>query len=596
MIFHVHLVPVILVAASSAIAAPIHGPQGDVCHKSYRNAGSQGRAPEYPVTGNKGAVVTEVDVCSNVGVDLLKKGGSAADAAIGASLCVGSLAAFHSGIGGGGFGLIRTADGTKRMFDFRETAPAASNETMFSNNTNPTASIVGGLAVAIPGELRAWEDLHRQYGKLSWKELFKPAIELNRNGFKIGNQLSVAINAKKYPFLCADPIWREVYCPNGTAKGEGEWIRNKRYAITLDKIAKGGPDVFYNGELARTTVAAVQARGGIMTGQDLTDYVLQWRKPNNITYAGKHRVTASVAPSSGNVVLSALQTLDTFPAADFSQKTNLTAHRLVEAMKFGYGERTTFGDPDFVGNVTKLQASYLLPAYAKEKSGKILDNATHPIELYNPSNSEVLSDSGTSHISAVDSTGMAITLTTSVNTFWGSQIMTPDGIILDNTMDDFSSPLTKNYYGYVPTKANFIRPGKRPLSSMSPVIVENLETGALELATGSAGGSRIITAVLQNVYRVLASDGQLDLQQSINAPRIHNQLQPNVTSLEWAEPSIPGFQGFDNATASSLKEKGHITTYVAPGQSTAQGVQRFRNGTFLAAAEIRQLSARGAAL
>ncbi|KAI8587062.1 gamma-glutamyltranspeptidase [Geranomyces variabilis] len=571
------------------LLAPSPSSQAPTRQASYRDAPSQGHAPAFPPSGQHGAVATEVDVCSNVGVLILKQGGNAVDAAIAATLCVGSIDAFHSGLGGGGFGLIRARDGIN-MFDFREAAPGASSQNMFDSNT--TSSTVGGLAVGVPGEMRAWQELHTRYGRLPFASLFRPAIDLNQNGFKVPNQLGVALNPTAYPFLCTDPLFAESYCPNGIIKKEGDLVKRVRYATTLKKMALEGANAFYRSTIAKNTIAAINATGGIMTLRDLESYRVEWRSPNSITFRN-HRVFAGVAPSSGNVVLSTLKTLDQFSGLD--PTANLTVHRVVEAMKFGYGERTNYADPAFVTNVTALQADYIRDAYAKTKAGKIHDNSVGASGYYDPGNITVLQDAGTSHISVVDRNGVAITLTTSINTFWGSGVMTADGIILDNTMDDFSKPFASNVYGYVPAPPNFIRPGKRPLSSMSPVIVEDLATGNLQLATGSAGGSRIITAVIQNVFGVLASNGTIDLQQSIARPRLHDQLMPNKTTLEWAANDIPGFSGYDNTTASYLASVGHTVSWVAPGSSTAQGVQRFANGTLLAAHEIRQLSAGGAA-
>ncbi|PWN52928.1 gamma-glutamyltranspeptidase [Violaceomyces palustris] len=590
------LLPLVQLLPNLVHSLPTDQQDGPLSSRSdfdrFRNAPSQGGSPEYSLTGRHGAVATEVDVCSNIGVQLLEQGGSAADAIIGASLCVGSIAAFHSGIGGGGFGLLRTKSGEYEMFDFRETMPALGNETMYSNNSNPKASTVGGLAVGVPGELRAWEALHKRYGKLPWKTLFRPAIDLNSKGFKVPNQLASGLNTKSYPYICTDPYFKEVYCPNGTAKAEGETIYRKRYARTLKTISEEGADAFYEGEIATNTVAMVQARGGILSLEDLKNYTVVYRSPNNITFGGS-RVFAGVAPCSGNAVLSTLKTMSLFGPEDAG--LNLTTHRIVEATKFAYGERGHYGDPAFVDGVEQLQKEYLGEAYTEEKRSKIKDGSVEAVSYYDPTNSQVLQDSGTSQLTVVDSEGMAITLTTTINTFWGSTVMTPDGIILNNEMDDFSSPGSSNSYGLVPTEANFIRPGKRPLSSISPVIVEDLETKELRLATGSAGGSRIITAVIQNTFGVLHSNFTTDLQTVIDRPRWHDQLQPNLTSFEWATPSIPGFEGFDNSTVAYLASLGHNVSWVAPGQSTAQGVQIFKNGTLLAATEIRQLSARGAA-
>ncbi|EPQ31841.1 uncharacterized protein PFL1_00040 [Pseudozyma flocculosa PF-1] len=573
----------------SASASPIHG-------APFYHAASQNSTPIFSVTGTHGAVATEVDVCSNIGALTLERGGSAADAVIAASLCVGSIAAFHSGIGGGGFGIVRDVRSPRHvdMIDFRETMPAAGYERMFVDNPDKNASLIGGLAVGVPGELKAWKALHDRYGKLPWKQLFEPAIELNTRGFLVTDQLSKALDPKAYPFLCADPVWKEAYCPDGVVKRKGERVRRTRYAHALKRIAHHGIDDFYSGTLAQGVVDAVQARKGILTLDDLEGYEAIWRKTNNVTFAdGRYRAYSGVAPCSGNAVLSTLQTMDQY-GTSLEPGVNLTTHRIIEATKFAYGERTTFGDPAFVHNVTRLQHEYLRPDYAREKRDKILDTSVLAnVTDYDPSRSAILADSGTSQLTVVDKHGLTVTLTTTINTFWGSQVMTEHGVILNNEMDDFSSPGSANFFGLAPTAANFIRPGKRPLSSISPLIVIEEDTGRLILATGSAGGSRIITAVIQLAFDVLHYG--LDLQASIRKPRWHHQLSPNVASFEYDDPTIPNFDGFDNSTVAFLASLGHNVSYVAPGSSTPQGVQLFGNGTLLAATEVRQLSARGAA-
>jgi gamma-glutamyltranspeptidase/glutathione hydrolase len=302
------------------------------------NAASQGRPNEHSTSGHEAAVATEVDVCSNIGADLIKAGGSAADAIIGASLCVGSIDAFHSGIGGGGFILTRAKIGHQNhkveVIDMRESAPAASNETMYSSNSNPNASTIGGLSIGIPGELRGFEYLHSKHGRLPWKQVFAPAVRLNREGFKVTSQLSVAISQYSSSFLCSQEYWKEVYCANGTAAGLGDHIKRTRYADTLELIGEKGASAFYDGPVANRTIEAIQSTGGIMTRKDLKEYNVIIRKPLHFAYQGTKRVWSSGAPSSGAVVLSALKTMATYSDKEVEQAgVNLTTHRLIEATK-----------------------------------------------------------------------------------------------------------------------------------------------------------------------------------------------------------------------------------------------------------------------
>jgi gamma-glutamyltranspeptidase/glutathione hydrolase len=304
------------------------------------NAPSQGKHDEHATIGKQAVVATEVDVCSNIGADLIKAGGSAADAIIGASLCVGSIDAFHSGIGGGGFILTRAkkADGGHKVevIDMREIAPAASNETMYSANSNPNASTIGGLSVGVPGELRGFEYLHSKHGRLPWKQVVAPAVRLNRKGFKVTSQLSVAISQYKSSFLCKQEYWKEAYCANGTAAGLGDHIKRTRYADTLELIGEKGVDAFYSGAIANRTITAIQSTGGIMTEKDLSGYNVKIRRPLHFDYDESKRVWSSGVPSSGAVVLSALKTMSTYNEKEVKEAdVNLTTHRLIEATKVG---------------------------------------------------------------------------------------------------------------------------------------------------------------------------------------------------------------------------------------------------------------------
>lgn len=539
---------------------------------------------------------------------------------IGAALCVGVIDTFHSNVGGGGFMLVRSVSpgngsgsatdassssaerasgrghAAYETIDFRESLPALGNSSIYSNNSDPHASTVGGLAVGVPGELRGWELLHQRHGKLPWADLFDGAIAIAEGGFRVPSQLSVEIAAYNET-LCGIPYAREVYCPTGKAAQEHEIIKKPRYARTLRTLQAHGADAFYHGEIAVNTVAAAQAAGGILTLDDLANYTAVVRDANNISFAnGSFNVFASVAPSSGSVVLSALATVDAIPRP--SPNANVTLHRLIEATKFAYGERSELGDPAFTSNVTDIQKLFVSPKDAQRKAALINDSSVLPLDKYNPTSYlPATREWGTSELAAIDKDGNAVTLTTTVNLIWGSRVWTSDGILLNDEMDDFSQP-GQNAFGYSASPANEPAAGKRPLSSISPTIAENAATGDVFFAIGSAGGSKIITANIINGFNLLSTEGRTNIQESLAQPRWHNQLSPATTQLEWADsnPPIPGWKGFSNQTAAFLQQVGHNVTYTAPGGSTAQGIQRFHNGTLLGGAEVRQLSARAAAL
>ncbi|KAM0745866.1 gamma-glutamyltranspeptidase [Meredithblackwellia eburnea MCA 4105] len=542
-----------------------------------------------------GAVATEAAPCSQIGIDILEQGGNAADAIIASGLCVGTISAYHSGIGGGGFMLVRfnKEDGSGHayeMIDFRETMPAAGNETMYLNATSKTASTIGGLAVGVPGELRGWEALHQRHGKLNWTSLFAGAIKLGREGFTVNVDLAAAIQ-QGASFIKSDPLWAEVYThPNGSLLVQGDTCYRKRYADTLEKISWYGPDFFYTNETAINTAAAAYARGGILTTKDLANYTAIVREPVNITYRNS-RIFSTVAPSSGAVVLSALKIFEGYQAnyTDSDPEINVTTHRLIEANKFGYGQRANYGDPAFTPNVTELQKYYLTLPVVEDIRKKIVDNTTFNSLYYDPQNYAILNDSGTSHMAVIDGTGQAVSLTTTVNLYWGSQVMTTDGVILNDEMDDFSSPGQVNSFGFAASPANYIRGGKRPQSSIASSIAEDLNSGEILMATGSAGGSRIITATLQQLYHHL--DQGLSANACAHHARWHDQLS-GQTYFELPAPQL-GLAGYNNATVAYLASLGYNTTYEDTTGSTSQILVRAQDGLLSAASDPRKAAGAG---
>ncbi|KAG9077393.1 hypothetical protein FS749_010732, partial [Ceratobasidium sp. UAMH 11750] len=279
--------------------------------------------------GTHGAVATEIKQCSDLGIELMKKGGNAADAMIGAQLCVGTVAAHHSGIGGGGFMLVRTPDGKYETIDFREFAPGGAAELMFVNKTG-SPSQVGGLSVAVPGELRGFELLHKRHGKLPWKKIFEPVIEVAK-GFKVSRELGKVL-AGNLTYITQDPTWAAVYAPNGTVAVAGQTIHRPTYAQTLQRIANEGVRAFYTGSIAKNTVAKAQANGGIITLNDLKKYRAIIRKPVQAKYRN-FTITSCPAPSSGIIALSAMNILENFDISN-SSNINTTTHLLDEAIKF----------------------------------------------------------------------------------------------------------------------------------------------------------------------------------------------------------------------------------------------------------------------
>jgi gamma-glutamyltranspeptidase / glutathione hydrolase len=316
-----------LLLASSALAFP-HGETG----------------PEKRASNELGAVSSENLICSKIGVELLEAGGNAADALVGTLFCVGVVAPWHSGIGGGGFMLVRSDKGQYEFIDFRETMPAAGYQDMYNSNINN--SLYGGLASGVPGELRGTEHLHKNYGKLSWETVIQPAINVAYNGFPVTKD-AVRYMSSETPefegsadFLIADPNWAIDFAPNGTLVGLGDTMTRKRYAATLQTIAKEGADAFYTGPIAEATIEAVQtanASKGIMTMEDLKNYSVAIQTPLSITYRG-FKITSTSAPSSGEVVLSVMKTVEGYSNFGEAEFVNVSTQRLDEAIRFAYGQ------------------------------------------------------------------------------------------------------------------------------------------------------------------------------------------------------------------------------------------------------------------
>ncbi|KAF9434162.1 hypothetical protein BGZ76_008470, partial [Entomortierella beljakovae] len=433
-----------------------------------------------------GAVAAEEIHCSEIGVQVLKDGGNAVDAAIASCLCVGTVNMFSAGIGGGGFMTLRLPNGTVEVIDFRETAPAGSSQNMFKKD--PILAQKGGLSVAVPGEIRGLELAHKRYGKLSWERLFAPSVKLAREGWAVGPELAKRLRQYK-PMMESEPDWSSTFAPNGTVLNEGQWITRKTLANTLETIGKEGADSFYTGPIAQSMVDHIKANGGILDMDDMKSYKPLIKEPMVGYYQGR-KVYTTPAPTSGPVLISILNILERYDLGRFKENANVEVHRLVEAMKFGYAQRTELGDPDFSDLEAKIQG-----ILSKDTAGliraNISDERTFPVEYYNPHWGPI-DNHGTTHLSSVDKDNMAVALTSTVNLVFGSKLLDPKtGIILNDEMDDFSIPGTPNAFGLQPSPYNFPRSGKRPLSSCVPTIIER--DGQFELALGGSGGSRILT-------------------------------------------------------------------------------------------------------
>ena len=492
-------------------------------------------------------VVTVHALASQVGLDILKDGGNAVDAAVATGF---ALAVVHSpagNIGGGGFMLIRMADGNAHFLDYREKAPAAATRDMYldaQGNVIPGASDIGYKSIGVPGSVAGMVYAEKKYGKLTLKQVMAPAIKLARDGFPLTWGEAADFHDE---YLAKFPESHRVFQRNGDYYKPGEIFRQPDLARTLERIAKN-PDDFYHGELAREIAAAIQKGGGLITAQDLANYEVKEREPVRGTYRG-YEVLSAPPPSSGGIVLiEALNILEGFDLARMQSRSSQSIHFTVEAFRRAFFDRAEFlGDPDF----SKIPVAQLLDKkYAAAWRDSIdLEHASPSKELKRP---EIFSQleqyaaqhpletpahesNHTTHYSIIDSEGNAVAVTTTINDWFGSRV-TADGLgfLLNDEMDDFSSkPGVPNSDGLIQGSANAIGPGKRPLSSMTPTIV--VHDGKTVMVLGSPGSSKIITTVANVLMGVV--DYKMNIQEAVDAPRFHNQWLPDVVNVEkWFSP------------------------------------------------------------
>ncbi|XP_051982777.1 glutathione hydrolase 1 proenzyme-like [Xyrauchen texanus] len=478
----------------------------------------------------KAAVAADNGKCSEIGKDILKLKGSAVDAAIAALLCLGVVHPHNLGLGGGViFNIYDASTGNVETIDARESAPMSAYETMFG--TDAQMAQKGVFSIAVPGQIRGYEVAHKRYGRLPWKELFKPSINLARDGFKINKALADGIEHKRSAIL-NDETLCEVFCDTSRKETlkENDILRLPKLAQTYQTIADYGPDVFYSGSLANDIVKDISDRGGNITLQDLKEYKAKMNKTLNIT-VGDNNVYVPTSPSSGPVlalILNILKGYNFSPRSVSTQeKRTLTYHRIIEAFRFAYAQRTKLGDPLYV-NINDVIQNMTSEHFANNIRNKIT-NTTHPGSYYEPEY-YVPDVNGTSHLSIIAEDGSAVAVTSSINDHFGSLVMSPStGIIFNNQMDDFCSPGFNNSNGVPPSPNNFIQPGKQPLSSMSPTIIFD-KHNKVKMVVGASGGPKITTGTAQVIMNVLFFN--YDLNKAVKEPRLHNQLMPNRTSVE----------------------------------------------------------------
>jgi len=476
-----------------------------------------------------GLVVADSELASQVGMEILKRGGNAIDAAIATALALSVVDQVSSGLGGGGFMMVyRAKDKKSFALDFRETAPAASRRELYLKDGKPAAalSLTGALAVGVPGEVAGLVEAHKKFGTMPLAVLAAPAIKLAAEGFPLDTTLRIAIerqaaNMKRFADL------GRIYLPKGEIPKEGELIRQPELAQTLTAIAQQGAQVFYQGWIGQAIIETLKKEGGVMTLDDLKYYKPVWREPLIGSYRGRTVITMPPPSSGGVALLEMLNVLEGYKLGEFKHNSASYLHLLTETMKHAFADRAAYlGDPDFVHvPIRKLTAK----EYAAWIRGRIALDKTRPPTFYGYYNYN-LERGGTTHFSVVDRLGNAVACTKSVNTRFGSKLLVgPTGIVLNNEMDDFAiHPEVGNVYGLIGNQANSLQPGKRPLSSMSPTIV--LNGNRPELVIGAAGGPRIITATLQTIVNML--DFKMPVKQAVEAERIHHQWIPERLGIE----------------------------------------------------------------
>jgi gamma-glutamyltranspeptidase/glutathione hydrolase len=537
-------------------------------------------ATARPVVAKHGMIVSQEAAASRVGLDILKRGGNAVDAAVAVGFALAVTMPRAGNLGGGGFMLIYRADLNQTVaIDYRETAPAATTEDVFldaNGKADPFKSRYSGLAIGVPGTVAGLELAWRKYssGKFSFADLITPAIALARQGLTVDDDVADSLPLAAAA-LARDPSSARIYLrPDGGVPQTGDHIALDDLAATLETIAVTGVGGFYSGPVAQKIVEAVNAAGGRMTIEDLASYHAVERQPVSGTYRG-YTVVSMPPPSSGGAhIIELLNILEGFPLAAQGLNSAASLHELAEAEKLAYADRAAWlGDPDFV----KIPLAGLISkAYAEHLRGLIALDRARPAVDIRPGEPQRYESDQTTHFSIVDSDGNAVANTYTLNLPYGSGLVADGtGVLLNNELDDFAAqPGAANAYGLMGGDANAPGPAKRPLSSMSPTLV--FKDGKLLMATGSPGGSTIISTVLQIILNVV--DHGLNVAEAENAPRAHDQLWPDELRIE---------RGMSLDTIRLLEAMGHKVV-VRDAMGSANTIVRTLDGELEGASDLRQ--------
>lgn len=536
-----------------------------------------------------GVVASDSPLASLAGMEVLKAGGNAFDAAVATSMVLSVIRSQSTGIGGGGFMLWRKADGKTGVLDYREIAPKAASRDMYldaEGNPIPRASTQGYKAIAVPGLLAGLNQINHKFGSKPLAELLQPAIHYAEDGFEVDEHFAHA--SETVASRGARDELKALFFKDGLPKAVGEMQTNPELAQTLRTIAQEGPQSFYTGSISRQIVAAMQANGGLITAEDLKNYQPKERTPLKGSYRGYEIVTMPPPSSGGTALLTILNLLE--PYALGWNSTGFGSSRYVnlvtEAMKHAFSDRANYlGDPDFV----KIPLKELISKeHANQLQGRMrqAEMQTLSREMYGLKGLSYSSafktslytlpeDHGTTHYAIMDRFGNVVSATETINYYFGSQVVIPGtGIVMNDEMDDFSkSPGVPNVFGLIGDEANAIAPGKKPLSSMTPTIV--LKDGKPFLAVGASGGPRIITGTLQTILNVI--DFGMNVNEAVSEPRFHHQWVPETLYIEREMPED---------VRAELRRHGHHLE-LGEAENVVQAVM-FKDGIYTGASDPRK--------
>ena len=535
----------------------------------------------HPVIDDKGMVVSQRMIASEVGAEILKKGGNAVDAAVATGLALAVVLPRAGNLGGGGFMVVYLKEEDKTIaIDYREKAPSAATRDLFldeNGDYDRKKAQFSLLSAGVPGSVAGFHHALTNYGTLSWQEVLEPAIRLAEKGFVIPHDLANTLASKRYrERLSSNPAAAKVFFKEDKGLySAGEILIQKDLASTLKELSKNGPDAFYSGKIAQLIVEEMERNGGLITLEDLKNYNVAERQPLVGSYKGYEIVSMPPSSSGGTHLIQMLNMLEEFPLKEMGFGSADTIHILAEVMKRAYADRSKYlGDSDFY----KVPSSLTSKKYAISLNKDISLDKVTPSEDVSPGDPYPYESPDTTHFSVMDSYGNAVSNTYTLNFSYGSGLMIPGtGMLINNEMDDFSSkPGTPNGYGLLGSEANAIEGNKRPLSSMTPTII--FKDQKPYMVFGSPGGSRIITTVLQVALNVM--EHEMNIAQAVHSPRMHHQWLPEVLMIE---------QGFGSDTEKLLESKGY-RLYPSSTMGSVQAIVKEGN-YFYGSADPRRPSA-----